>query len=978
MLKFFVHYQSINSASSAQGVHTYRLSSSLKILHDFSRTVFVCLALIVVSVPAYAQFEGQIAQVCDGSGPSKVFATAMGAPSGSWELFNLNTNTVVGTANNGEYIESSGFTIGDLLEIRDASETDTKAGIINVPEWGGGNPAQNYTTGNANSSDVGCSNQLICGLDSALNLTNGFADGFSNSNPERLLAASSLNGDHNGGFNAVIFGDFTSDGSADSEGRLAVSGNLTIPGSSFSIGIAGGTGAEHAPFGWDNLIVGGNMDFGGRMRGSVLFNNNSSGRLPGFDGIGSGSTGMYRNFTPDIDWTGALNHLKNFSTSLSPGNISIPHTVGTVTGTGDLTLDGNNESRVLVFNVSSVPETWTSFNFVNVSNADAIVVNIGGSTFTKNGGTITVDGSNIQFPISGAQKDFVEKTMWNFYETTNFDLSGYLNAGSVLAPFTQDVSIASGSINGQAVFSGDIQHSGSFEFHNFCFTKSSFLVPEEEILTLTQRNCWRMLSPPFQNLSYNDIIGPLWTQGATGSDSPPPETSAANSNIFLWNKTQPGNSPSDWTTSGLDLNETIPQGEGFLMSIFEDDNNDGNITSAEQFDKEITVSGVPYSSTTITPSMNQNNEGWTLVGNPFNDPVDFGYMVSNGLTNELTDVAYVYNINASGSSNPNTNGNPGGWVSTNGSLGDLHDGKIAVFQGFFVQNDASVSSPSITFTDAARTSGATFYGKENHENLHFIRLELTGDRAQNSAWLSFSEKASPERMKGDAYELVPFKDEYALLASKKGDELFDIGQFPDHPETVIPLHVEATLPGVYSISATDLNLRPGMNLFFKDNNEEVLIPVDDRFSYQFTIDQAVKSLNGISPLTCSSSGEELVKAFTPNPAKASLGIENRFSIIISDKNPSNFELPTEVGLNQNYPNPFNPATVISYQLPVSSEVRLEVYDLVGRKVASLVDGHVDAGMHSVNFDASNLSSGVYIYRLKTGNHILSKKLTIIK
>lgn len=89
-------------------------------------------------------------------------------------------------------------------------------------------------------------------------------------------------------------------------------------------------------------------------------------------------------------------------------------------------------------------------------------------------------------------------------------------------------------------------------------------------------------------------------------------------------------------------------------------------------------------------------------------------------------------------------------------------------------------------------------------------------------------------------------------------------------------------------------------------------------------------------------------------------------------------LPPLFELYQNYPNPFNPATAISYQLPTASDVRLEVFDMIGRRVAVLIDGPVQAGRHTVQFDASSLSSGVYIYRLTAGDRVFSRKLTLIK
>jgi len=79
-----------------------------------------------------------------------------------------------------------------------------------------------------------------------------------------------------------------------------------------------------------------------------------------------------------------------------------------------------------------------------------------------------------------------------------------------------------------------------------------------------------------------------------------------------------------------------------------------------------------------------------------------------------------------------------------------------------------------------------------------------------------------------------------------------------------------------------------------------------------------------------------------------------------------------------YPNPFNPTTVISYTLDVANHVTLSVYDVSGREVATLVDGYRSVGAHEVSFDASHLSSGVYIYRLTSGAQTLSGKMVLMK
>ncbi|HUX61859.1 MAG TPA: T9SS type A sorting domain-containing protein [Ignavibacteriaceae bacterium] len=83
-------------------------------------------------------------------------------------------------------------------------------------------------------------------------------------------------------------------------------------------------------------------------------------------------------------------------------------------------------------------------------------------------------------------------------------------------------------------------------------------------------------------------------------------------------------------------------------------------------------------------------------------------------------------------------------------------------------------------------------------------------------------------------------------------------------------------------------------------------------------------------------------------------------------------------LNQNYPNPFNPTTTITFQIPKSSFVTLKVYDVLGREVSTLMNEQKSPGTYSVNFNASNLSSGVYFYRMKVGSFVETKKLVLLK
>ncbi len=92
----------------------------------------------------------------------------------------------------------------------------------------------------------------------------------------------------------------------------------------------------------------------------------------------------------------------------------------------------------------------------------------------------------------------------------------------------------------------------------------------------------------------------------------------------------------------------------------------------------------------------------------------------------------------------------------------------------------------------------------------------------------------------------------------------------------------------------------------------------------------------------------------------------------------NLDVPSRTILNQNYPNPFNPTTTFTFELSKPDQVRFSIFNMIGQEVAVLQNNRLSAGSHSVNFDASNLASGTYFYRLKTTDIVLTKKFTLIK
>lgn len=104
---------------------------------------------------------------------------------------------------------------------------------------------------------------------------------------------------------------------------------------------------------------------------------------------------------------------------------------------------------------------------------------------------------------------------------------------------------------------------------------------------------------------------------------------------------------------------------------------------------------------------------------------------------------------------------------------------------------------------------------------------------------------------------------------------------------------------------------------------------------------------------------------------------NEASLVITDVE-NQEEIPTEYSISQNYPNPFNPATKIKFALPEPGLTKIIVYDFLGREIQTLINKELEAGYHEVNINATNLSSGVYFYRIQSGDFIQTKKMILMK
>jgi len=499
-----------------------------------------------------------------------------------------------------------------------------------------------------------------------------------------------------------------------------------------------------------------------------------------------------------------------------------------------------------------------------------------------------------------------------------------------------------------------------------------FGTPPNKSVILDGSEGFRLLSIPTSSTSFGDLLDPLWTQGITNADAP----NNGDPNVMVWDHTSSSANASNFTANRLDLNNIPDAGIGFLTFVFSDDDFDG---TPDGFPKTLSLSGSENSGP-VSPTVNQNANGFTLLGNPFASTVDFDEFTLSD-PGDFTGVVYAWDPNDGSGDGGSPTGLNGSWKTWNtaGQAGDLTGGLIAPFQGFFIENAASVGTPSVTIEEADKATGGTFLGKTNDQEPLAVRMQIEGNDLANSTWLSFTENGSlSERVRGDALKLESLSDTFVQLGTTKPglQTLLDINHLPlAMEETVeIPLDINSTVSGSFTLSATDFRVPEGMSLTFNNLETGESTPMGPDF--ETTIEVSVSG-----DRQAKASAEALVSApeklrQTASSAAFSVTIEPD---VITSVDDGGLDVPNQVELQQNFPNPFNPSTTIQYALPAQSQVNLTVYDMLGQRVATLLSGQVQsAGSHSVNFDASNLSSGVYIYRLQTGSQSITRKMILLK
>lgn len=501
---------------------------------------------------------------------------------------------------------------------------------------------------------------------------------------------------------------------------------------------------------------------------------------------------------------------------------------------------------------------------------------------------------------------------------------------------------------------------------------------------------WRIISSPIDT-TFTEFLDGVLTQGYSGAfystGSNPGDTLQPNVLTYIESYDGTDNqryrSPDSYSDGTLASNGKVPIGTGMFLYSF------GNIASDSRYNdplpdtldvigREFEGDGteVDFGITYTTSA----DSGWNLVGNPFLATIDWDDTPNWTKTN-VESTIYIWD--------PASNGGEGEYLTWNGVTGTLpNGGLIAPFQGFWVK--ANDVSPVLKVNLDAKTSGGSFLRKSASNKVVsdtlakestsiplpqlgiYIESDLGRSKKTN---IMFSESGKEGKDELDAFRLLPLSSSHIEFHTllENGTELA-INNLPldFKSRQFIPLHVNAfengaPVSGEFKIIWDELRTIPeDWILTLIDNDTGTEINLLEELSYTFNHSTKTKISKSSNPLTPNYSIRSKAKT-----------MDTRFTLKVSTEQIER-DVPEEIFLDQNYPNPFNPSTTIPFGLNETSNAELVVYDILGRKVQTLVNSSMNPGRYNIRFNAGPLASGVYFYRLVTDTEVLVKRFTLIK
>jgi hypothetical protein len=466
--------------------------------------------------------------------------------------------------------------------------------------------------------------------------------------------------------------------------------------------------------------------------------------------------------------------------------------------------------------------------------------------------------------------------------------------------------------------------------------------------TFTGSEGWRLLAAPYKRVKFSILLEPIWTQGSLNSDDPDFDAP----NVFRYNEALSGIQDSGFEPIP-DLKDMMDAGIGYAVYVFSDANGpsvEGNAGFPQTLQTIGSTTGSSFEfAPTYTDHASASADGWSLLGNPKITALDWSTLSMVNLNAN----AYLYQTSTST------------WVIADGlGTGTVSD-LIPTYTGFFVK--ATAASPTLTQNPPAKS--VAVLQSAPHP---IIRLNAVHQEQASAFSVLFTSDAMLGMDHRDAYALASLGENSINLVSPMDGVMLSRQAVPSEFEDIlqIPLDITSTLAGDILVMASFDDVPSDWTVTLVDNATELRLNLRDVGQFVHSTATPMKAVPSADRL---SNGSPIVQTATGDESAYTLIIERKSSTSVeSDLRPSSFSL------EQNFPNPFNPSTTIRFDVASQSIITLQIVDMTGRLIETLLNEAKAPGAYTLSWNASELASGMYMVRMTSNYGVLTRKMTLIK
>ena len=681
---------------------------------------------------------------------------------------------------------------------------------------------------------------------------------------------------------------------------------------------------------------------------------------PLFDGQME-QVGIYQNALSASEVQEIYNGGRNFNLgSNSGGYVSSSNLIGywkMNEGSGSTLIDhSGNNGNAIIHNGPSWLTQGSSEIIVytpnpNYNGTDSFAYTVSDGEATSESGTVTINVLPVNdVPIINSipALNIIEGELYEYYVSID-DLDG--DQVNLSVPVKPDwLNLENGSLVGTPSLNDGGLHSVVLNAND----GNGGIVSQEYAVSVAVRHLeisgesgFRILSSPISGPVFGDLLEELWTQGSVGSDH-----EGADPNVWRFDN--------GWVPVSDLYNDHLEAGEGFVIYVFADTDYDGND------DLPVTI-GVDGAVNESSVSVSSNASDWNLVGNPYGLHVDISQMLTDNRSRFHSTVYKKDDVNP-------------GYKTHNGVIGDIDQGLIKPFDGFWVQ--AGPEGNSFDFSEDCMQKGHMVYDggarSVTNESTGSATFTFSNGEFTSSVYLSFTEDGEINLDPADAKRIIPMSPaEHLTSMVRESSKSLSINNLPYVLTTDIALELDVMLLSPneegYETQAGQVNLTWDI----MDLPDGISLTLVNNFTGQNINLYGFPSANVNLPSKGGFSFPDEIMQSYPfvDEAQFSLYVSSDFATSENDKE----IIPDEITLHNAYPNPFNPSTMISFEIIEVDKVSLNIFDLTGRKVASLINNDVMMpGYHKISWNPGLLPSGVYVVELVTSVKSFNQKVTYIK